>query len=131
MSEKSVDREWPKGKGMARLRINVDATLGEDALREGLASLASHDEGMRLIKTLVGLVTTGDLSLCLSGRITKKLKAFAIKQQGRGSTEEIDDELFLSWLQQEGSVEPHLEWEIECLRNSEGIYRIVLEGSEA
>lgn len=78
------------------------------------------------------LIKSGDLGFWLSPRLMWKLKAFAAEQQGESSQcmGKIDDTLFLSWLQQGGSMEPNLRWEVESLPNNGGIYKILLRGGQ-
>ena len=62
--------------------------------------------------------------------IVKKIKALDQEHQRKSSqsTPEIDENAFLSFLQQGGSIEPSFKWEIESLPDNGGIYRIILKG---
>lgn len=118
---------------MPRLRIDIsDDQLNDDRLREGLSVLVSDKDAIQLLKVIGRLMRTGDLGFWLSPRIMRKLRAFATEQHRVSSlgTAEVDDTLFLSWLQQGGIMEPTLRWEIESLPNNGGIYKILLTGDQ-
>lgn len=118
---------------MPRLRITIDDEPLEDGqLREGLSFLASDGDAMKLVKAIFRLIECGDLGFWLSPRLMRKLKAFAAEQRGESSQGmgEVNDTLFLSWLEQGGSMEPNLRWEVESLPNNGGIYRILLQGGQ-
>ena len=44
--------------------------------------------------------------------------------------EEMNMKAFLTWLEQGGSVNPTVHWEIEPLPNNGGVYRVLLEGGQ-
>lgn len=116
---------------MPRLKIEIDdQQLTDDRLRAGLSGFVSDDDAIKLIKAMGHLIKGGDLGFWLSPRLIRKLKAFAAEQQGEKTQgmAEVDDTLFLSWLQQGGSMEPNLHWEVESLPNNGGIYKILLTG---
>lgn len=118
---------------MPRLRITIDdEQLEDEQLRERLSFLASDDDAMKLVKAIFRLLECGDLGFWLSPRLMRKLKAFVAKQQGgsRQGIGEVDDTVFLAWLEQGGSMEPNLRWEVESLPNNGGIYRILLQGGQ-
>lgn len=113
---------------MPRLKIEVDAQqLNDDQLRKGLAGFVSDDEAMKLVKAMGYLMKSGDLGFWLSPRLVRKIKALTKEQQGDSgqSTGEIDEELFFSFLQQGGSMEPSVRWEIEFLPNNGRIYKFL------
>lgn len=116
---------------MPRLKMDIhDQQLSDEQLREGLWGFASDDEVFQVLKTMARLMTGGDLGFWLSPRLMRKLKAFVAKQQGesRQGIGEVDDTVFLSWLEQGGSMELNLHWEVESLPNNGGIYKILLRG---
>ena len=118
---------------MPRLKVVVDEQqLRENELREGFSLLASDDNTVELVKAIGHLLVNGDLGFWLSPRLMRKLKAFATEQQQASSKGmgEIDDKLFLSWLQQGGNMEPDLRWEVESLPDNGSIYKILLEGGK-
>ncbi len=118
---------------MPRLRLEIgEQPPNEAELREGFATLASDEGLIRFIKAMLNLIESGNLGFWLSPQLMRKLKAFAAHQQGESSqsAEQINDTLFLSWLQQGGSMEPHIHWEVESLPNNGGIYRILMKEDE-
>ncbi len=118
---------------MPRLRLKIDnQEPHDDELREGFIGLAHDDEFILVMKALLHLIKSGDLGFWLSPELMRKLKTFAAHQQGEGSQGmgEVNDTLFLSWLQQGGSMELHIHWEVESLPNNGGIYRMLLEGGK-
>jgi len=118
---------------MPRLKIEVDdQQLNDDRLREELSGFVSDNDAIQLVKAIAHLIKSGDLGFWLSSRLMRKLKAFAAEQWGESSQGmgEVNDTLFLSWLEQGGSMEPNLRWEVESLPNNGGIYRILLKGSQ-
>ena len=58
--------------------------------------------------------------------------SFAAERQEEGiqRTGEVDDELFLAWLLQGGSMESNFKWEVASLPDNGGIYRIILKGGQ-
>ena len=118
---------------MPRLKIKInDQQLDDDRLRGDLSGLASDNDGIKLIKTMWHMMKSEDLDFWLSPRLMRRLKAFAAEQQEEGSqrTGEVDDELFLAWLLQGGSMESSFKWEVESLPDNGGIYRIILKGGQ-
>ena len=118
---------------MPRLKIKInDQQLDDDRLRGDLSGLASDNDGIKLIKTMWHMMKSEDLDFWLSPRLMRRLKAFAAEQQEDGSqrTEDVDDELFLAWLLQGGSMESSFKWEVESLPDNGGIYRIILKGGQ-
>jgi hypothetical protein len=118
---------------MPRLKGDVsDQELSDEQLREGLWGFSSDDELFELLKTMARLMISGDLGFWLSPRLVRKLRDFAVERerQGCGGGEEVDDALFLSWLQQVGSIEPKPHWEVQHLPDNGGIYRRLLEGGQ-
>ncbi len=118
---------------MPRLKIKInDQQLDDDRLRGDLSGLASANNGFRLIKAMWHMMKSEDLDFWLSPRLMRRLKVFAAEQQEEGSqkTGEVDDELFLAWLLQGGSMESSFKWEVESLSDNDGIYRIILKGGQ-
>lgn len=118
---------------MPRLKLEIEEQqLDDHRLREGFSGLASDDDAIRFVKAMGHLMKSGDLAFWLSPRLMRKVTAFATEQQGeRGQgVVEVDDTVFFSWLQQVGSIEPDLRWEVESLPNNGGIYRILLRGGK-
>ncbi len=118
---------------MPRLKIKInDQQLDDDRLRGDLSGLASDDDGIKLIKTMWHMMKSEDLDFWVSPRLMRRLKAYAAEQQEKGSqrTGEVDDELFLAWLLQGGSMESSFKWEVESLSDNGGIYRIILKGGQ-
>jgi hypothetical protein len=118
---------------MPRLKIKIDdQQLNDDQLREGLSGFVSNNDAVGFVKAMGHLMKSGDLAFWLSPRLMRKLKAFAVEKQAESSqvVAEVDDTLFLSWLQRGGSLEPNLRWEMESLPNNGGIYRMLLEGGQ-
>ena len=118
---------------MPRLKIKInDQQLDDDRLREDLSGLASANNGIKIIKAMWHMMKSEDLDFWLSPRLMRRLKAFAAEQQEEGSqrTGEVDDELFLAWLLQGGSMESSFKWEVESLHDNGGIYRIILKGGQ-
>ena len=118
---------------MPRVIIKIDGQQSNDEiLQEGLSTIASNMEAMQFVRTMVNLMKSGDLGFWLSTRLARKVKALDQGHQGRSSqsTQDIDEGSFLSFLQQGGSLEPNVRWEVESLPNNGGIYRILLEGGK-
>jgi len=118
---------------MPRLRLQIGDQQPTGAeLREGFATLASDKEFMRVMEAMLNLINSGHLGFWLSPQLMRRLKAFAAHQQGESSqsAEQKNDTLFLSWLQQAGSMEPHIDWKVESLPNNGGIYRMLLQGGK-
>jgi len=118
---------------MPRVIMKMDGQQSNDEiLQEGLSTIASNVEAMRLVKTMLNLMKSGDLGFWLSTRMARKIKALGQEHQGRSSqnTQEIDEESFLLFLQQGGSLEPNVHWEVESLPNNGGIYRMLLQGGK-
>jgi hypothetical protein len=118
---------------MPRLKIEVnEQQLDEEELRKGLSGFFSDGDAIGLTKAIGNLIKSGDLGFWLSPRLMRKVKAFAAAQQGEESQDvrDVSDTLFLSWLQQGGSMEPKLRWEVESLPNNGGVYRILLKGGQ-
>ena len=118
---------------MPRVIIKIDGQQSNDEiLQEGLSTIASNMDAMQFVRTMVNLMKSGDLGFWLSTRMARKIKALGQEQQQRDSQTigEIDEESFLSFLQQWGSLEPNVRWEVESLPNNGGIYRILLEGGK-
>lgn len=116
---------------MPRLKMEVDDyQLNDGRLQKELPSFFSNNEAAKLIKSIGHLMKTMDLELWISPRLMRKLKAFAARQKGRSEQgmEDVDDTVFLSWLQQVGSMEPNLQWEVESMQDNGGVYRILFEG---
>ncbi len=117
---------------MARLRLNISAQeLSE--LPEQFRAMASDSNAMRIVMAMAFLMKSGDLGYWLSPRLMRRLKTFASRRNDdaiKNVSEEVDDTIFLSWLEQGGSVEPNVQWEVEPLPNNGGIYRILLEGGQ-
>ena len=116
---------------MPRLGIKInDQQIDDDRLRRDLSGLTSDSDGIKLIKAMWHMMKSRDLDFWLSPRLMRRLKAFAAEQQEEGSqrTEEVDDELFLAWLLQGGSMESSFKWEVESLPDNGGIYRIIMKG---
>jgi len=118
---------------MPRLKIEInDQQLDDDRLRGDLSGLASANNGIKIIKTMWHMMKSEDLDFWLSPCLMRRLKAFAAEQQEEGGqrTGEVDDELFLAWLLQGGSMESSFKWEVESLSDNGGIYRIILKGGQ-
>jgi hypothetical protein len=118
---------------MPRVIMKMDGQQSNDEiLQEGLSAIASNLDAMQFVKTMLNLMKSGDLGFWLSPRLARKIKALDQELQGRGSqsTGELDEESFLLFLQQGGSLEPNVRWEVESLPNNAGIYRILLEGGK-
>ncbi len=118
---------------MPRLKIKInDQQLDDDRLRGDLSGLGSDNDIIKLIKTMWHMMKSEDLDFWLSPRLMRRLKAFAAEQQEEGSqrTGEVDDELFLAWLLQGGSMESSFKWQVESLPDDGGIYRIILKGGQ-
>ena len=116
---------------MPRVIIKIDGQQSNDEiLQEGLSTIASNMDAMQFVRTMVNLMKSGDLGFWLSTRMARKIKALGHEQQRRDSQSigEIDEESFISFLQQGGSLEPNLRWEIESLPNNGGIYKTLLKG---
>ena len=116
---------------MPRLKVNIaDQELAE--LPEQFRAMVSDNNAIRLVKAMGCLMKSGDLGYWLSPRLVRKIKALAKEQQGESSqsTKEIDEELFLSFLQQGGSMELSVRWEVESLPNNGGIYKMLLKGGK-
>jgi hypothetical protein len=116
---------------MPRLRINLDdRQLNEEALRQCLLNFASDDNPIRFVKAIGRLMKDGDLTVSLSPRLMRKLRAFATEKSGTTDQGggEVDDTLFLSWLDQVGSVDPKVQWDVEALSEGSEIYRMLLKG---
>jgi hypothetical protein len=115
---------------MPRVIMKMDGQQSNDEiLQEGLSTIASNVEAMQFVKTMLNLMKSGDLGFWLSTRMARKIKALGQEQQRRDSQSigEIDEESFISFLQQGGSLEPNVRWEVESLPNNGGIYRILLK----
>jgi uncharacterized protein YihD (DUF1040 family) len=97
-----------------------------------LSGFASDNDVIELIKTMWHMMKSEDLDFWLSPRLMRRLKTFASEQQEEDSqrTGEVDDELFLAWLLQGGSMESSFKWEVESLSDNGGIYRIILKGGQ-
>lgn len=118
---------------MPRLKIDIDdRQLDDGQLREGLSAFVSDNDAIRLVKAIGQLMKNGDLAFWVSPRLMRKYRAFVAEQQGESSQGigEVDDTLFFVWLQQGGSIEPNLRWEVESLPNNGGIYKILLKGGK-
>ena len=118
---------------MPRLKIKInDQQLDDDRLRGDLSGLASDNDGIKLIKTMWHMMKSEDLDFWLSPRLMRRLKAFAAEQQEEDSqrTGEVDDELFLAWLLQGGSMESSFKWQVASLPDNGEIYRIILKGGQ-
>ena len=118
---------------MPRVMVNLDGQqLNDETLQEGLSAAASHGDALRFVKAMLNLITSGDLGFWLSTRLARKVKAQGQEHRRKSSqsTREIDEESFLSFLQQEGSIEPNVRWEVESLPNNGGMYRIILKGGQ-
>ena len=104
----------------------------DDELWEALSTLASDEDSRRVVMTMIRLMRERQLALWVSPRLMRKLKAFAAQHQegSRPVSGKVDDTLFVLWLQQGGSMEPNLQWEVEALPDNGGIYRILLEGGQ-
>ena len=117
---------------MARLRLNINAQeLSE--LPEQFRAMASDSNAMRIVIAMAFLMKSGDLGYWLSPRLMRRLKTFASRQDGnaiKNVSGEVDDTIFLSWLEQGGSIEPNVQWEVEPLPNNGGIYKILLKGGK-
>lgn len=109
-----------------------DEQLNNENLQEGLSTIASNGDVVRFVKAMLNLMKSGDLGFWLSTRLARKVKALDQEHQGRSrqSTREIDEESFLSFLQQGGSIEPNIRWEIQSLPDNGGIYRALLQGGK-
>lgn len=119
---------------MPRLKMDIhDQQLSDEQLREGLWGFASDDEVFQVLKTMARLMTGGDLGFWLSPRLMRKLRDFAAEQERQSceGADQVDDALFLSWLQQVGSIEPKPHWEVQYLPDNGGIYRRLLEGGQS
>ena len=118
---------------MPRLKIEIgEDQLKDDQLRQGLSELVSDNDAFKFVQSMGYLMRSQDLGFWLSPRLTRRLKAFAAEQQEEGSqrTGDVDDELFLAWLLQGGSMESSFKWEVESLPDNGGIYRIILKGGQ-
>lgn len=116
---------------MSRLIIQVDGEpLKDEQLREGLSDFLSNDDAFRILKAIVRLLQSGDLSLWLSTRLMRELRAFAAELRGEHHKKQVDDTLFLSWLQQRGILRPNVRWEIQSLPDNGGVYRTLLKGGK-
>ena len=117
---------------MPRLKLNVsDQELAE--LPEQFRDIASDSNAMRIVMAMAFLMKSGDLGYWLSPRLMRRLKTFASRQDGnaiKNVSGEVDDTIFLSWLEQGGSIEPNVQWEVEPLPNNGGIYKILLNGGK-
>jgi hypothetical protein len=110
---------------MSRLIIHVDSEqLKDEQLWEGLSAFLSNDDAFQLLKAIVRLMQSGDLGFWLSTRLMRELTTFAAGQQ------KVDEMLFLSWLEQGGSLELNVRWEIQSLPDNGGIYRTLLKGGK-
>jgi hypothetical protein len=109
-----------------------DQQLNDGKLQEGLSTLASNGDAMWFVKAMLNLMKSGDLGFWLSPRLARKVKTLDQERQGKSSqsTREIDEESFLSFLQQGGNVEPNVRWEVESLPNNGGIYKMLLKGDK-
>ena len=95
--------------------------------------MASDSNAMRIVTAMAFLMRSGDLGCWLSPRLMRRLKAFASRQDGdaiKNVSDEVDDTIFLSWLEQVGSMEPNVQWEVESLLSNGGIYKILLKGDK-
>ena len=116
---------------MPRLRIRIEPKhLNDASLREGFSVLAHDDDAIQLVQAMGRLIESGDLGFWLSPRLMRKLKAFATEHHAEYGQQEVDDTLFLSWLEQGGNLEPNVRWDIESMPDNGGIYRILLEGGK-
>jgi hypothetical protein len=116
---------------MPKLRFEIGDQLNEAELQEGFTTLASDKEFLQFIKAMLNLIKSGHLGFWLSPQLMRKLKAFAESQEGYNSqTKEINDTIFFSWLQQGGSMQPPIDWQVEMLPNNGSIYRMLLEGGQ-
>ena len=116
---------------MSRLIIQVDGEpLKDKQLREGLSDFLSNDEAFRILKATLRLLQSGDLSFWLSTRLMRELRAFAAELWGEHNKKQIDDTLFLSWLQQRGILGPNIRWEIQSLPDNGGVYRTLFKGGK-
>ena len=117
---------------MPRLKLNIsDEELEE--LPEQFRVMASNTDAMRLVKAMGSLMKTGDLGYWLGTRLMRQLKAFASREYSNAVenvSREVDDTIFFSWLEQVGSIEPNVHWEVESLPNNGGIYKILLQGGQ-
>ena len=118
---------------MPRLKIEIgEDQLKDDQLRQGLSELVSDNDAFKFVQSMGYLMRSQDLGFWLSPRLMRRLKAFAAEQQEEGSqrTGDVDDELFLAWLLQGGSMESSFKWEVASLPDNGGIYRIILKGGQ-
>jgi hypothetical protein len=118
---------------MPRLKIEIgEDQLKDDRIRQGLSELVSDNEAFKLIQAMGHLMRSQDLGFWLSPRLMRRLKAFAAEQQEEGNqrTGDIDDELFLAWILQGGSMESSFNWKVASLSDNGGIYRIILKGGQ-
>ena len=118
---------------MPRVIIKIDGQQSNDEiLQEGLSTIASNTDAMQFVRTMVNLMKSGDLGFWLSPRLARKVKALEQGHKGRSgqSAGEIAEESFSMFLQQGGTLEPNVQWEIEYLPNNGGIYRMLLEGDQ-
>jgi hypothetical protein len=116
---------------MSRLILQVEGEpLKDDQLREGLSYFLSNDDAFRILKAMVRLMESGDLSFWTSTRLMHRLRAFAAEVQAEQCQQQVDGALLLSWLEQGGNLEPNVRWEIQSLPDNGGIYRTLLEGGK-
>lgn len=120
-------------RNMPRLIMKIDdKQLNDDTLQEDLSNIATNDEVIRFVKAMLNLMKSGDLGFWMSQRLTRKIKAANKEHKGNSSqsTREIDEESFLLFLREGGSIEPNIRWEVESLPNNSGIYRMLLQGGK-
>jgi len=116
---------------MPRLRIKLDDPQPNDReLQDGLSTLTTNAEAMQFVKTMFSLLKSGELGFWLSPRLARKVKALVLQRQGINSpsTQDVDEEAFMLFLQQGGNIEPDLRWEVESLNDNGAIYRNILKG---
>jgi hypothetical protein len=115
-----------------RLDLQVHAQdLSEEDLRRGILFVASDTKAMEFEMAMVRLMKSGDFGYYLSARLVKALKSYGAKKGTRAGGEEpaeVDAMLFFSWLEEVGSMEPPVKWDIESLPDNGGIYRMLLQG---
>lgn len=116
---------------MSKLILQVEGEpLGDDQLREVLSHFLSNDDAFRVLKAMVRLMESGDLTFWVSTRLIHRLSAFTAEGQAEHAQRQVDGTVLLSWLEQGGNLEPNVRWEIQSLPDNGGIYRTLLKGGK-
>jgi hypothetical protein len=111
---------------MSRLILQVEGEPLEDKqLREVLSHFLSNEDAFRVLKAMVRLMESGDLSFWVSTRLMHRLRAFTTEGQAEHAQRQVDGTLLLSWLEQGGNLEPNVRWEIQSLPDNGRIYHIL------